>query len=94
MGKGKRSWPFSEFMQKGEGIHKPNVWRRRESPGRKVQWLELRRKGLASIHQLLAGFVLFFFFLSREGDFASSYLQLLTALETGQKTKAINPELS
>lgn len=45
MSKGKRNRPFSEFMKKGEGVHKPNVWRRRESPGRKVQWLELRRKG-------------------------------------------------
>lgn len=54
MRKGKKGWPGSELMQKAEGVYKPNVWRRRETPGRKVQRLQLRRKGLASIQQLLA----------------------------------------
>jgi hypothetical protein len=37
MRKGKKGWPGSELMQKAEGVYKPNVWRRRETPGRKVQ---------------------------------------------------------
>ena len=52
-------------------INQMSVWRR-DSPGRKVQWLGFRRKGLASVHWLLA-------VLSRECAFAASYFQLLSS---------------